>query len=117
MLYGTKRVEAQRAQAQSTIMNSLTETKEFDKLKIVKSTHKESLRRFSALTKCPQNSHADIVVATIPQDNAQTMGRNSQNAAKVATSERCVGTGEAESRMRCNKKQPKIVQMKTALTW
>ena len=42
MLCWAKRVEAQRAQ--SAIMNSLTEAKEFDKLKIVKTTYKDSPR-------------------------------------------------------------------------
>ena len=46
-----KRVEAQRAQ--SAIMNSLTEAKEFDKLKIAKNKYKDSLRRSSAQTKMP----------------------------------------------------------------
>ena len=45
MLFRVKRVEAQRAQ--SAIMNSLTEAKEFDKLKIVKNTYKDSIRRFT----------------------------------------------------------------------
>ena len=44
MLSWVKRVEVQRAQ--STIMNSLTEAKEFNKLKVVKSTLKESPRRY-----------------------------------------------------------------------
>ena len=44
------RVEAQRPQ--SAIMNSLTKAKEFDKIKIVKNTYKDSTRRF-AQTKMP----------------------------------------------------------------
>ena len=43
VLSWVKKVEAQRAQ--STIMNSLNEVKEFDKLKIVKNTNKDSTRR------------------------------------------------------------------------
>ena len=43
VLSWAKRVEAQRAH--SAIMNSLTEAKEFNKLKVVKSTHKDSPRR------------------------------------------------------------------------
>ena len=50
-------------------MNSLTEAKEFDKLKIVKNTYKDSTRR-STQIKHPQNICADTVVAAIPHDNA-----------------------------------------------
>ena len=45
VLCWAKRVEAQRAQ--SAIMNSLTEVKEFDKVKITKTTHTDSPRRSS----------------------------------------------------------------------
>ena len=51
MLCWAKRMEAQRAQ--SAIMNSLTEAKEFDKLKIVKNTYKDIPRRSSAQIKMP----------------------------------------------------------------
>ena len=50
VLSWAKRVEAQRAQ--SAIMNSLTEVKEFDKLKVVKNTYKDSPRR-ATQTKIP----------------------------------------------------------------
>ena len=50
VLSWAKRVEAQRAQC--AIMNILTEAKEFDKLKIVKDTYKDSTRR-STQTKMP----------------------------------------------------------------
>ena len=43
VLSWAKRVKVQRAQ--SAIMNGLTEAKEFDKLKLVKKTHKDSPRR------------------------------------------------------------------------
>ena len=45
VLCWAKRVETQRAR--SAIMNSLTEEKEFDKLKIVKNTYKDIPRRSS----------------------------------------------------------------------
>ena len=47
----TKRVEAQRAQ--SAVMNSLTDTGEFDTLKIMKGAPQYSLRRPSAHAKAP----------------------------------------------------------------
>ena len=50
MLSWAKRVEAQRAQ--SPIINSLTEAKEFDKLKVLTITHKDSPRRHTQ-TKTP----------------------------------------------------------------
>ena len=43
VLFWVKRVKAQRAQ--SAIMNSLTEVNNFDKLKVVKNTYKDSHRR------------------------------------------------------------------------
>ena len=45
VLSWVKRVKVQRAQ--STIMNILTEVKDFDKLKLVKSTNKETPRRYT----------------------------------------------------------------------
>ena len=45
VLSWAKRIKAQRAQ--STIMNSLTESKEFDKLKVAKNIHKESPRGYT----------------------------------------------------------------------
>ena len=43
VLSWAKRVEVQRAQ--SAIMNSLTEAKEFDKLEVIKNMQKDSHRR------------------------------------------------------------------------
>ena len=64
VLYWAKRVDAQRAQ--SAIMNSLTETKEFDKLKLYKTAYKDSPRRPLAHIKCLQNRHYNIVDPPIP---------------------------------------------------
>ena len=94
VLHWAKRVEAQRAQ--SAIMNSLTETKEFDKLKIIKTMYKDSARRPSVYIKNLQNRHVDIVDPAIHQDNIWAMERNVQIAAKSATSEECV-RGEPKS--------------------
>ena len=44
VLCWAKRAEVQKAQ--SAIMNSLTEAKEFNKLKVVKSTHKDNPGRY-----------------------------------------------------------------------
>ena len=49
VLCWTKRVEVQRAQF--SIMNSLTQAKEFDKLKLVKNTYTDSSRRSSTQVK------------------------------------------------------------------
>ena len=70
----------------SVIMNSLTEAKEFVKLKVVKRRHKDRPRRYTQI-KCPQSKHADIVAVTIPQDNAWPIARDAQVAAKLSTSE------------------------------
>ena len=63
VLSWAKKIKVQRAQ--STIMNSLTEAKEFNKIKVTKNAHKDSPRR-QVWTKMPQSTHADIVVAAIP---------------------------------------------------
>ena len=74
-------------------MNSLMEAKEFDKLKIVKSTHKEDSRRYTQ-TKCPQSRNANNVAAAIPQDNALPVRKDAQTAAKLTTSEWYAEAGE-----------------------
>ena len=96
VLSWAKRVKVQRAQ--SAFMNSLTEAKEFDKLKIIKkNTHTRTVLEDIHRQRCLQNRHADTVVAATPQDNAQHMGRHAQNAAKLAISECCVEVGEPET--------------------
>ena len=47
-------------------MNSLTETKEFDKLKISKTTYKDSPRKTPVHIKCLQSRHVDIAYPAIP---------------------------------------------------
>ena len=89
-----KRVEAQRAQ--SAIRNNLTNTKEIDKVKIMKGTHKNSLRRPFPHVKCPQNRCVVIAAPAIHQDNAWVMGRSVQTAARLATSGECVEAREPE---------------------
>ena len=68
-------------------MNSFTEAKEFDKLKIMKNTYKESIRRSPTLTKTPTKYMYRYCGSSHPQDNAQPMVRSAQNAVKLATSE------------------------------
>ena len=84
MLFWAKGIKVQKAQF--TIMNNLTEAKEFGKIKVAKYTNKDSPRRHTQ-KKHPQMRHADIVVAAFPSDNAWHMGRHRQNAVKLATSE------------------------------
>ena len=78
-------MEVQRAP--SAIINSFTEAKEFNKLKIVKTTYKDKTLEDPQRQKCSQSICTDTVVAAISQDNAWPMGRGAQNAATLATSE------------------------------
>ena len=94
MLCWAKRVEVQRAQ--SAIINSLTEVKEFDRLKKQRIHIKTALEDHPHGQKHLQNSHADTVIAVIPPDNAWAMGRKAQNATKLAISEQCVEAGGPE---------------------
>ena len=94
VLCWAKRVEVQRAQC--TIVNSLTETKECDKLNITRTTYKNSPRRPSVHTNIPAK-HTDILDPAIPQGNPWPIERNVQTVAKLATSEECVGAGEPKS--------------------
>ena len=92
VLSWAKRVEVQIAQ--STIMNSLTEAKEFDKLKVVK-TYTGTVLEGRCRQRHLQNRLA-YVVAAIPPDNAWHMGRHAQSVAKLATSEWFAEAGEPE---------------------
>ena len=86
VLSWAKRIKLQRAQ--STIMKSLTETMEFNKIKVTK-MHTRTVQEDTHRQRYPQSRHADIVVAAIPQDNVWHMGRHTQNIVKLATSEWC----------------------------
>ena len=57
--------------------------------------HKDSPRN-TCRQRHPQNRCADIVVAAIPQGNAQHMGRHAQNEAKLATLVWYAEAGEPE---------------------
>ena len=63
VLEWVKRVDVQRAQA--TVMNSLTEAKEFDKIKIANNTCKDNLRS-STQMRIPTKQIAGIAEAGIP---------------------------------------------------
>ena len=113
VLCWTKGVEAQRVQ--SAIMSSLSDTREFDKLKLMKTTPKDSPRRSSTYIKHLQNKHGHIVDLAIPQSNDQSRERTVQTAAKSATSAECMSR-----RVRAvneeEQEKPNTVQEKVALT-
>ena len=75
-----KRVEAQRTQ--SAIMDSLTETKEFDKVKIEKGGLRYNGKICKHMPKCLQNRATVIVVPAIYPDNTWLKGRSVQTVAR-----------------------------------
>ena len=79
-----KRIEAQRAQ--SAIMNSLTEAKEFDKLKIVKNTYKDSIRRSPTWTKSSAKHMCRSCVSSQPPRQCLAYGKCTE-CRKLTTSE------------------------------
>ena len=83
--------------AQSADMNSLNETKEFDKLKILEQHIKTVQEGHPYTYKFLQNRHVYILDPAIPQENVQPMERNAQTVGKLATSQGCVGSREPES--------------------
>ena len=89
-----KRVETQRGL--SAIMYSLTKTKEFDKIKIVKGNLNTMGEMCKHVPKCPQRGAAFIAAPAIHKDNAQPMGRIAWTAVRSITSERYVEAGEAQ---------------------
>ena len=84
VLAWAKRVEAQRLQA--AVMNSLTETKEFDKIKIAKNTCKENLRS-STQMRIPMKQMCRYCESSHPQDNVYHTGRHAQTLVRLAISE------------------------------
>ena len=87
-----KRVKAQRVQ--STVISSITEAKEFDKIKISKNAHKDSQRR----SKQAKAHKTDMLIlhSSHPQDNAWYMEKHAWNAVKLATSEQYAEPGGPE---------------------
>ena len=75
-----KRVEAQRAQ--STVISSITEAKEFDKIKISKSAHKDSPRR-STQTRMPMMKTCQYCSSTHPPRQYLAYGKRSMKCSKI----------------------------------
>ena len=82
VLVWAKRVEAKRAQ--SAIITSLSETKEFDKIKTIKVGQTQS-EKATNVPKCLQTKAAVIVVPAIHPYNAQPMGRSVWSVARLIT--------------------------------
>ena len=90
VLSWAKTVEAQRAQP--AIMNSITEAKEFYKIKLTK-THTRIVLEDTCRQRCPQNGHANIAIAATPE-TIPGIWEDMQNAVKLATSEQCAEAGK-----------------------
>ena len=82
VLFWDKRVEAQRAQ--SAIMDSLTEVKEFDKLKIAKNTYKDSLRTSSSQTKMPAKQSCRYCACSHPLRQCLAYGKKWTECNKIS---------------------------------
>ena len=87
--------------AQSAIMNSLTKTKEFDKLKVVKSINKDSPRRYTQ-TKMPTKQTCRYSGSSHPPRQCLVYGKRCTNCSKighfrtVCRSRRAQSTNEVE---------------------
>ena len=82
MLCWAKRVEVQRAQ--SVIMNSLTEAKEFDKIKITKITYKIIPRRLSAMTTMATKQTCRYCGSSHPLRQFPAYGKKCTECSKIA---------------------------------
>ena len=80
MLSWAERFEAQRIQ--STIMTSITEAKEFDKLKIVKNIYKDHTRR-STQTKMPAKHTCRYCGSNHPPRQCQAYGERCTEFSKI----------------------------------
>ena len=90
VLVWAKRVKAQRAQA--SMVNDITETKAFDKVK--KETESKNTRGREHTLQHTKDSSADTVREVTHQGNAWHMGKCVQHAARWGTSGRCAGAKE-----------------------
>ena len=84
VLSWAKRFKVQRAQ--SAIMNSLMEVKGFDKLKVAKIIHNQSLRRYMQ-TKMPTKQTYKYHGSSHPPRQCPAYEKDSQTATKLATAE------------------------------
>ena len=82
VLAWTKRVEAQRAQA--TVLNMLTESRQYDKIKISKKVKDDKTR--TPVHQTTLQNCADTVGGSTSQGSAQHMARHVWSAAKQDTS-------------------------------
>ena len=86
VLAWAKRVEAQRAQV--AIMNNITESHQFDRIKMAQKPKSSQDRQ---QTQHLTNSHADTAVGSTCPDSAQHMGRDMLDVGRWATSRMCAG--------------------------
>ena len=80
VLAWVKRVEVQRAQ--SVVMNSLTEAKEFDKIKIAKNTHKDNLRS-NTQTRMPMKQTCRYCGSSHPLRQCLVYGKTCTECSKI----------------------------------
>ena len=90
VLAWAKRVEAQRTQA--TVMSSITEAKEFNKIKISKNACKDSSRR-SMQTRLPMKQTCRYCRSSHPLRQCLAYWQTVWNARKLVTSEGCAEVG------------------------
>ena len=95
VLAWAKRVEVQQAQA--AILNDITESHKFDKIKMAPKPKSSWIEKQHI--KCLTDSHADIVGEVMHQDSAQHMEKCALDVGRQATSERCVGVWGTEQCM------------------
>ena len=87
-------MEAHRAQ--SAIMDSLTETKEFDNIKIAKGDPDTMVEMHKDMPKHPQSRSAVTALPAICTDNAQPMGRSVWTVPGLITLEKSAQAGEIQ---------------------
>ena len=76
---------AKRVEAQSVIMKSITEAKEFDKLKVAKSAHKENPRRYM-LIKTPAKQTCKYCGRSYPPGQCLAYGKRCTDFNKIGHS-------------------------------
>ena len=110
VLVWAKRIKAQRAI--STVLSSLTEAKEFDKIKISRNACKDSLRR-TTQTRTPTKQTCRYCRSSHPQRQCLAYGKMCIEYKKIATSEQCAEAREPRPSMRGSKKQSRMMLGKT----
>ena len=110
VLTWAKRVESQRTQA--AVINSITESNKYDKIKVSRSMHKESPKDQHSLV-CPCSKHVDTVAASTHLGNAWHMARCAWNATRLVTSRESVGVRRPEQYRRWSRRPYKTRPEKT----